>query len=93
MARLVLGLLLVCSSSLALAFRPAMGHHEDCPMPLENRGAPCALNAPTTPPPAALPKREMGVVAVMRTHSQVLRPSLAPVERVRSRDPPKNLPS
>lgn len=87
-ARLLLSALFVWSTAVALAYRPAMEHHEDCPMPLENRGAPTALNAPATPPPegqvvdGVLP-RLPDVVPVKQQYSGNVK-----VERVRSRGPP-----
>ncbi|MFA7460934.1 MAG: hypothetical protein WCY60_08020, partial [Trueperaceae bacterium] len=65
-----------------------MEHHEDCPMPFQNRGTPTVLNAPATPPPAALPVEDDTVVAWLEPCLSLRSPSLAAVERVRSRDPP-----
>ena len=86
--RLTMAAAIVGSTSLAFAFRPAMEHHEDCPMPFQNRGTPTVLNAPATPPPAALPVEDAAVVAWLEPCLCLQRPSLAPVERVRSRGPP-----
>lgn len=88
LVRLMMAAAIVVSTSLALAFRPDMEHHEDCPMPFQNRGTPTVLNAPATPPPAELPVEDATVIAWLEPCLCARRPSLAPVERVRSRDPP-----
>lgn len=88
LVRLSLAAAIVVSTSLALAFRPDMEHHEDCPMPFQNRGTPTVLNAPATPPPAALPVEDDTVITWLEPCMFFVRPSLAPVERVRSRGPP-----
>lgn len=84
----VLAFVLVWSTAVALAYRPAMHHDEDCPMPLENRGAPTALSAPAMPPPAVAPLQDAELTEFsVPALSDQYRPS-GVAERVRVRDPP-----
>lgn len=84
----LLASVLVWSTAVSLAYRPAMHHDEDCPMPMENRGAPTVLNAPVTPPPLAVPvlvDRPVHRSLVAPCHQH--RPS-GVAGRVRARAPP-----
>lgn len=66
-----------------------MHHDEDCPMPLENRGAPTVLNAPVTPPPEVVPTQDDQPIEDLYL-APAARPCLpAAAERVRARDPPQ----